>query len=175
MIIHKSHSKTDIIKIFSGLCVVIDKKLTKGEIIDNFDIYIDRCVFNETIGNLTALIDYLTKISPKIKISVEDKKHIMMKCKRLIKYGTLHYVLNSATYRSHGDAFNDCMAVYKYGDIPSVRRACKLYNQSPHKKEHVNAVISDIILEELRERDAIKQIFDSKLAVKRGVYHLEFN
>ena len=168
MFFHKSHCKKDILKIFKSLSVNIDSKLSKREIIENFDLYSLNCNYTERIKNLTELISYFNKPSTITKINSEDKKAIMIKCKRLIKYANSNYDLDESTYLNHQDAFKECMEIYSYGDIPSVRRACRLYNSSPYRCDHVNPKISRGVQEEIQEKKIIKKQYFTTLKVKQG-------
>ena len=168
MFFHKTHTKKDIIKIFKSLDIYIDLRLTKKEIMDNFDLYSLNCTYNENIKNLTELIAYFNRPSNSQKINIEEKKILMLKCRRLIQYATCHYNLDDSIYMNHQDPYKECLEIHKYGDIPSVRRACRLYNASPYRINHVNPQISTEIQQELNETKIIKKQYLTSLKIRRG-------
>ena len=61
MIIDKSHSKKDIVNLFSKLGVNIDDELTKGKIVSDIEKYFEDVIYNDKIKNCTELKDYLKR------------------------------------------------------------------------------------------------------------------
>ena len=90
----------------------------------------------------------------------------MFKAKRIIKWYNNDFILHDGLYNSMEDPYNDVMSIYMWGDFPTVRRACRMYNASPYCKNHVNPVISDQVEEELYNNKIIKQQFIYSLKVK---------
>ena len=121
------------------------------------------------------MISYFNKPSTITKINIEDKKAIMIKCKRLIKYANNNYDLDDSTYLNHQDPFKECMDIHKFGDVPSVRRACRLYNASPYRMDHINPKISREVQEEMQEKKIIKKQYFTTLKVKRGKVFVNFD
>jgi len=66
MLIDKTHSKKDIVSLFRKLGVVIDDELTKGNIVNDIDKYIEGVDYNEKIKNCTELKEYLKKSNTSI-------------------------------------------------------------------------------------------------------------
>ena len=156
MNIHKTHNKGDLRLLFKSLQVYINPRLTKREIIENMNDYIPLITYTNLIPNLTALQDSLRNPSSKIRLSMEDKTNIMHTAKKIIQYCKNGYYLNDV-YTSHSQVYLDCLTIYRYGDIPTIRRALRLYNLSPHKKDHINPIISVEIQELLKEKALIKK------------------
>jgi len=168
MLVDKSHSKKDIVNLFKKHGVIIDDKLSKGNIVKNIDKYIDNFKFNDKIKNVTQLKEYLKNISPKQRPNTQQKTEIMFKAKKIIKWSNNNYIFNEATYMNSEDPYNDIMSIYMWGDLPSVRRACRLYNHSTYCKNHINPVISSEVEEELNNNKFIKQQIMYQLTIKRA-------
>ena len=173
MNIHKSHTKGDLRLIFKSLQVYIDPELTKREIIETIMDYIDSVTYNNLIPNLTALQDILRNPSSKIRLSIGEKTNIMHTAKKIIQYCKNDYYLNDV-YTSHSQVYLDCLKIYIYGDIPTIRRALRLYNLSPHKKDHINPIISIEVQELLKEKELIKKNKILKFKMSKGKYIIDF-
>ena len=173
MNIHKSHTKGDLRIIFQSLKVYIDPELTKREIIENIIDYMDIVTYNNLIPNKTTLQDIFRNPTNKKRLSIEDKVPIMHTAKKIIQYCKNDYYLNDI-YKSHSQVYLDCMSIYMYGDIPTIRRALRLYNQSPHKIDQINPIISHEVQELLKEKELIKKNKILKFKMKKGKYILNF-
>lgn len=166
MLIHKSHSKKDIIELFRKLKVKIDPDYSKGKIISNIDEYIDKVEYNDKIKNKTELLDYLKNQTTKQRPTIQEKQNIMFKAKRIIKYCVEGCHLTEYTYKTHDEAYNDLISICKWGDIPSVRRACKLYNKSLYCINHINPVISEQVEEQMNQKRILKKSYIYNLKIK---------
>ena len=71
-------------------------------------------------------------------------------------------------YRSKDDPYRDIMSIYMWGDLPSVRRACRFYNLSPYCTNNVNPVISEEVEEEMNQKKIIKQQSLYCLTIRRA-------
>ena len=112
--------------------------------------------------------DYLKKKSPKQRPNTQQKSDIIFKAKKIIKWGNNDYIFDGATYTNDTDPYNDIMDIYIWGDLPSVRRACRFYNNSIHCKNHINPVITAEVEEELNNNKFIKQQIMYQLTIKRA-------
>tara|TARA_S200002703_G_scaffold138788_1_gene129162 strand:+ start:5040 stop:5579 length:540 start_codon:yes stop_codon:yes gene_type:complete len=167
MLVDKSHSKKDIVYLFKKHGVIIDDKLSKGNIVKNIDTYIKDFKFNVKIKNETELKDYLKNTSPKQRPNTSQKNDIMFKAKKIIKWAKNDYIFNGATYTDDEEPYQDIMSIYMWGDLPSVRRACRMYNNSIYCKNHINPVITAEIEEELNNNKFIKSQVIHNLQVRR--------
>ena len=168
MLIEKSHSKKDIIALFRKLGVIIDKEYTKGEIVSNIEFYFKDVKYNDKIKNCTELKDYLKNPSKKQRPTSQQKKEIMFKAKKIIKWAKNDYILDMVTYKSVDEPYDDIMSIYMWGDLPSVRRACRMYNYSNCSHDNVNPIITEEVEEELNNNKIIKQQIIYKLAIRRA-------
>ena len=164
MLVDKSHSKKDIVTLFKKHGVIIDDELTKS----NIESYFKDFKFDDRIKNCTELKLYLKKVSPKQRPTTQQKSDIMFKAKKIIKWGKNDFIFDGATYTNHIEPYNDIMSIYMWGDLPSVRRACRFYNLSPCVNNHVNPIITQEVEEEINNNKIIKQQVIYKLKIKRA-------
>jgi len=167
-LIDKSHSKKDIIELFKSFKVFIDKTLSKGKIVNDMEQYMEQCSFvnNDKIKNKSDLIKYLQNPTTKQRPNIQEKNDIMYKSKRIIKYCNSHCNLSEVTYPTHEAVFDDIISISKWGDIPSVRRACRLYNSSPYMISHVNPEISPEVKKSLDNNKIIKKTYLTSLIIR---------
>ena len=157
MLIDKSHSKKDIITLFKKHGVIIDDELCKSEIVNNIEIYIKDFRYGERIKNCTELKDFLKNKSPKQKLNSNQKMDIMLKAKKIIKWGNNNYIFNNSTYKNNIEPLNDILSIHMWGDLPTVRRACRFYNNNPHIDNHINPIITKDVQEEIHNNKMLKQ------------------
>ena len=178
MYIDKTHTKSDLLKMMDLLNVKVNSTLSKREIIQMIPKLIHGIKYPSNkynIKNEDDLIRYLKTKSPIQRLNSEDKKMIMMKSKNLIHYAVEGYHLLNSVYENHNQVMNDAIYIHSYGDIPSVRRACRLYNQDPKKINHVNPIIPEDILKELNKHRISNQSSYSGLIVSKKKVTLYFN
>jgi hypothetical protein len=168
MLVDKSHSKKDIVTLFKKHGVCIDSELTKSNIVSDIDFYIKDFKYNNVIKNETQLKDYLKNVSPKQRPNTQQKNEIMFKAKKIIKWGKNDYIFDGATYMNTTDPYNDIMSIYMWGDLPSVRRACRFYNLSPNSIGYVNPIITREVEEEINNNKIIKQQIIYSLKIRKA-------
>ena len=166
MIIDKSHSKKDIVNLFRNLGVIIDDELTKGKIVGNIEKYFKDVIYNDKIKNCSELKEYLKKPSIKQRPTTQQKRDIMFRAKKIIKWAKNDYIFDMDVYKDAIDPYNDIMSIYMWGDLPSVRRACRFYNLSVHSKGHINPIITEEVEQELNQNKIIKQQHIYKLEIR---------
>ncbi len=181
MIIHKTHSKKSMIELFKDIGVPLQVPLqSKRDTIEAIKSIINPhlCINpqnNYKIENVSDLIDYLEKPNNHEKISIEDKNKVMLKCKKIIKYATSGYNFEATDYKSRQELYNDVIFISPYGFIPSVRRACKLYNEDMNKLEHINPIIPIKLQKELNEKNKIKRSYYYNFKVEHGKFLISFD
>jgi len=166
MFIDKSHSKKDLVALFSKLSINLDSKNTKSQIAKVIEREFKNCVYNDKIKDCNELIEYLSKPTTKQRPSTQEKSDIMFKCKKLIKWGNTCYVLDEDIYQDKNEPYLDCIFIHKWGDLSSVRRACRLYNSSPYCLGHVNPIISCDVQEDMEKNRIVKETYCPKLTIK---------
>ena len=174
MNIHKSHSKKDLLSILHSLNIHLDSKLSKRELIERFPDSVRQAEYNPSIPNLTTLLEILKTPSLKKRLSVDKKIIVMNKSKKIINFCLNHYLFNEA-YSSNEQVNNDAIFIHHYGDIPTVRRALRLYNQYNNKIGQVNPVISLDIQHVISEKEKIKEMKTPKYKCSKGKFQVLFN
>jgi hypothetical protein len=134
MLIHKSHSKTDIIDLINnlGLKVVFshqdNKKDIQSKLLKILEQKIDIQENFYKIENRDGLIQYLSNVNPKKTLTIKEKNNVMMLCKHIIQYCKNNYDLGYTKYENIKELQDDMDFIKQFGDIPSVRRCCRLMN-----------------------------------------------
>lgn len=181
MYVHKSHSKKNLIELFKDIGNPLEQPIhNKADAKKKITEIISPSMFiktdnNYNIENVSDLLCYLKKENIHEKISIEDKNKVMIKCKKIIKYAMSGYDFNSTDYNSRHELYNDIIYISPYGYIPSVRRACKLYNEDINKLEHINPIIPKKIQKDLNEKTKIKRNYFYNFKVKHGKFILHFD
>ena len=124
MCVHKTHTKKDLIKILTALGTSVSQNLSKREIIQLIPSITEGFEYTSKneydIKSKNDLIRFLKSRSPIRRLSAEDKKIIMMKCKNIIHYSKIGYNLEHSVYCNRNEILNDVMFIHEHGDIPSV-------------------------------------------------------
>ena len=138
MIIHKTHSKNDLTDLINtlNLKIVFSHVDIKRDIHDKLIEFLnqknnDKINYPNVykIKNKNDLKCYLKNKNPKKILSTKEKNDIMKICKNIINYCNNGYELdNSPRYNDIVEIYDDMDYIKQFGDIPSVRRCCKLLN-----------------------------------------------
>lgn len=166
MIVCKSHSRKDLIILFKNHGVSINNMLNKCDIINKIDEYIKFFIYDDIIKDETELRNFLKNKSNKQRPSLQEKNIIMFKAKKIIKWSKNNYILDGL-YTNFEEAYNDVMEIHKWGDLPTIRKACKLYNISPSRKNHINPIMSSNVLKSLENQIIFKEEFVPCLKINK--------
>ena len=162
-IIHKSHSKNDLIDLINLLMLPVvfshsDNKKTIHEKLDsllktNFEI--KKNYYN--IENKDGLKVFLSNKNPKKNLTIKEKQEVMSIAKFIINYCKSGYNLDaSIKYNSYQEIKDDMDYIKQFGDIPSVRRCCKLLSDDINMKEVFKPLISPQVQKELEDKSFSK-------------------
>jgi len=161
MIINKSHSKQDLLDIVNTLQLKItishgdNKKDIQDKYYDYFkneiNISYHKNVYN--IADKRQLQVYLNNKTPKKVLNVKDKKVVMSICKEIINYCTHNYWLPYTKYETEKELEDDMLFIIQYGDLPSVRRCCKLMNENVMSKKKYDPIISPQVKKEIEDKN----------------------
>lgn len=163
MNICKTHSKTDLIELINTIDLPVvfghqdNKKSIQNKLLKSIekDIFFKPNVYKITSNE--ELLTYLQSKNPKRNLSVKEKKNIMMICKAIVMYCNCYYILESQNYYKDIETIEDDMLyISQFGDLPSVRRACKLMNENIMSKKHYEPLISPQVRKELNEKIKLK-------------------
>jgi len=137
MLIHKSHSKTDIIDLINnlGLKIVFSHQDNKKDLQSKLlNLLSQNIIIKDNfykIENKDGLIQFLTNVNPKKTLTIKEKNNVMMLCKHIIQYCKNNYELEYTKYDELKELQDDMDFIKQFGDIPSVRRCCRLMNNDP--------------------------------------------
>ena len=173
MIIHKTFSKTDLIEMIIdlNLPVVYSHQDSKSDIHQK----LKECLKKELefttnfykIENKDGLINFLENQNPKKTLSIKEKQNVMKICKKIIQYCKSNYDLTATDYLTQRDLIDDLDYIKQFGDIPSVRRCCKLMNKDVKcGGVQFKALISPKMQKELDEKKKTKEIKNYSMTVK---------
>mgnify|MGYP003633072731 CR=1 FL=1 len=65
--------------------------------------------------------------------------------------------------------------IHQFGGIPSVRRACIMFNKNPHEDRQIQPIIPKDIQDELNEKRKIKRKYIKSMTIKSGEFILSFD
>ena len=182
MIIHKTHSKLELVKIIIELNIKI-KNPRQYKKMDLSALLIDQLGTIDNIkaslhlpfNNIIDLKHYLINVNPNKILSVRDKNDIIHKCKRIKHYCRNGYNLENTDYNNNENILQDINCIKKHGAIPSVRKAIKEYNMNPIK-EIVDIYIPPHILKEMEIKNKLKEIGKNKcIKFHKGFFQLKFD
>tara|TARA_R110000824_G_scaffold235476_1_gene424270 strand:+ start:2322 stop:2879 length:558 start_codon:yes stop_codon:yes gene_type:complete len=181
--IDKSHSKTDLINIINsvGVPIVFSHECNKKTIQDkltelfkeNKNLIFDDNVYN--INSLKELRIYISNPNPKKTISVKEKQTIMAVCKDIITYCKNKYLIEKSNYKTIKDLHDDMRWICLFGDLPSVRRVCKLMNLNIQKTQQWIPIISPQVKKILDDKERCKNTPSFGIRVANGKFHLHFD
>lgn len=173
MELNKSHSKNDIIDTINllGLPIVFSHQDNKKDL----QIKVIKFLENQSdeelkiknnyygIKNKNDLIKFFKKKHPKKILNIKEKRDVMSIAKCIVNYCKSDYLLElSAKYDNIQDIIDDADYIKQFGEIPSVRRACRLLN-------------GDTKLNGLRFNPQIppqiQKMLDDKYVAKKGYFY----
>lgn len=185
MIIHKSHSKLDLLEVINDLNLKIvhshqDNKKDIQEKLKNFcENEIDFDFKKDNIYHIKNYYDlkcYLINPNPKKKISIKEKKTVMFIAKNVINYCLHGKVLEwSPYYNDHQQINDDLDYIKQFGDIPSVRRACHLMNMTLTPENHFIPLISPQVKAKMIVKKSHKWEMKPQFNYHHGTFKLQFD
>lgn len=183
MNISKTHSKTDLIELINTIDLPVvfghsdNKKSIQSKLITAIqekDIFFKPNVYK--LSNNDELTTYLTNANPKKTLSVKDKKNIMKICKAIVMYCNCKYFIESQNYYDDEQEIDDDMLyICQYGDLPSVRRACKLMNDNMMSQKRYEPLISPQVRKELNEKIKLKTKNQYSCKIVKGPFIISFD
>jgi len=184
--IEKSHSKNDLIDLINTLDLRVvfshqdNKKSIQDKLIELLQNKELQKPFKvENVYKIKTYADlrmYLKSKNPKKSLSVKEKGDIMRICKHVISFCNVGYNLNlSNHYNTKQEIIDDMNYIKQFGDIPSVRRACKLINKYEKVEDQFIPIISPQIQRKLQDKVYTQQTIAGKLRVKRGEIIVSFD
>ena len=183
MFIHKTHSKKDLCNIIKTFNIKIEEpeKLRKKDLIkevisefrfiDEIEPELEYYMFY----NLVDLKSYLYNCNPKKILSIKEKNNVILTCKRIQQYIFNSYSIDHSSFNDVNEIHKVAKYIEPYGDIPSVRRACKGLNDCPNKIFKLNPNISKQTARELEKKAEYKKKYEVKITVEFGKFLITFD
>ena len=138
--IHKTFSKKDIIKFMLDCGIYIDNDLNKDEV---------RCFLNDLFQknfNIKTnkygyyrkreLLLHLRSNNNNKELKPNEKTQVVNLARKIIRLGKNHYSFIFSEYDNFEQVKSDCIQIYQYGYLASVRKAIKYYNYL--NLDHIN-------------------------------------
>ena len=179
----KSHSKNDLIDIINTIDVPIifshshNKRDIQDKLMELFNSE-KNIVFKPNVYKIETLNDlriYISNPNPKKILSVKDKQVIMLICKEIVKFCKNKYIISKTNYKTIRDLEDDMLYIIQYGDLPSVRRVCRLMNDNVQKSQIWTPIISPQVRKLLYEKEKSKQINPSCIIINKRNYKISFD
>ena len=183
MFIHKTHSKKDLCNIIKTFKINIDEPesfrkkdlikelISQFKFIDEIEPELEYYMFY----NLVDLKTYLYNCNPKKLLSVKEKNNVILTCKRIQQYILNNYSIQFSSFSDIDELNKVAKYIEPYGDIPSVRRACKCLNNHPNNLFNLQPKISKQTARELEKKAEYKKKYENKLTVTFGKFFVSFD
>ena len=185
MSIHKSYSKQDLIRVMSEFNIKIDNytNYNKSQLVSLIEKYIaheNDISFTSTdiysnIKDKDQLINMLNNPNCFKPLSVKDKYDVMQFCKDIIHYSRHGYILENTNFNSREEIVLQMDDLLKYGDIPSLRRACRLLSADPYINKKFVPIISPYMERIINDKKIKKIKKINGLIVRTGGFVVVFN
>ena len=178
MIIDKTHSKLDLIQLINtiNIPVVFSHCDNKKNIHDKITLLFSNPELQKPlyipnvykINSYTDLKCYLERINPRKTLTVKQKQDILKICKNIISYCNNGKNIEYSEYYNDQQQIKDDMDYIKqWGDIPSVRRCCKIMNKDLKVSEYYIPLVSPQVMLWINDKVSAKPVVSKKLVIKR--------
>jgi hypothetical protein len=180
---HKSYSKTDLLDLINTLDIpiVFSHQDNKSTIHKKFKDYFNSNPMDKyktsfyNIGDTKELQVFLSKPNPKKSMTIKEKSDIMRIAKFIIQYCKNGYMLSiSPHYSTYQEIIDDMLYITQYGDIPSVRRCCRLLEKDFNIKRTFSPIISPQIQKQIDDKKKAKGSMELKYTLKKGHFVVVF-
>ena len=107
---------------------------------------------------------------------IKELEREIKKNKKLIeKYCKHKYIVEKTNYTSLQELHDDMRYIILFGDLPSVRRTCKLMNKNIQRVQEWIPIISPQVKKVLEEKDKSKQVCPYGLQKSYGSFIVKFD
>lgn len=180
--INKTFSKGDMIEIIRAFNIDLPNFNTMDKSTLSMKLWAELCsleyvpaendIFN--ISDIEELKLYLMNKNPNKLLSIKEKNKIMKFCKEVIVYCTNGYNVDMSVFNDFIEIDLQLRDIAIHGDIPSVRRAIRLFNKDPNIKEKIDPIISNRVKKELELKKKYKVKTYYGLISKKGEFLISF-
>tara|TARA_R110000744_G_scaffold141264_2_gene252646 strand:+ start:10754 stop:11314 length:561 start_codon:yes stop_codon:yes gene_type:complete len=185
--IHKTYSKADLLELIDTFSIRIDNMLSQRKSVIALKVwtYISNpenplCFDNSgklfiDCNDRGRLIEIVKGRNPYKKLSVKQKNNVMAFCKDIIHYCNHGYLLENTKFKSFKNIVQFMDEIESYGDIPSVRRACRLMNLCPHATKKWNPEVSIKVVDDIQKKKDSKVKVVNHLIKREGSFCITFD
>ena len=161
MLIHKSFSRNDIIDIIILLKLKIiysnqDNKLSIQSKIIKYISEQNEIIFADNIYKIKSNTDlklFLESKNKNKKLTIRERRDVMLIVKCLLNFCKTNFdLVASSRYDSLKDIEDDLDYIRQFGEIPSVRRVCRLINGCPYFDRRFIPIIPPDIQKQLNDK-----------------------
>jgi len=182
MIIHKSHSKKELIDIVEFFHFPIEEyqELNKENLIIQIILTIDDIpeIIPDydflLINNRDELKQYLQEPNQDKTLSIKDKNKIMRKAKRIISYCKNGFDIYKSSFLNIAELLDIANDVAENGNIPTCRRAINLLNNDIKIPYNIELKMTKKCKRELEIKKQLKLMNSGALQVKQGKFLVKF-
>lgn len=181
--INKTFSKGDLIDIIRTFNIDICNYTTLDKTTLSSRLWNELCniesiapendIYN--INDIEELKNYLINKNPNKLLSVKDKQKLMTFCKEVIVYCNNGYNIDYSIFNDFKEIELQIKDICVYGDIPSVRRAIRLFNLDPKLKNKIEPIISNKVKKDLNMKEKNKKKIYYGLIIKRDKFYINFD
>jgi len=181
--INKTYSKADMIDIIRNFNIDIPNFCSMDKPTLSMELWRELCSIESLtcdtdiydINNIEELKTYLVNKNPDKLLSVKEKTKLMRFCKEVIVYCNGGYNIEYSIFNDFNEIEIQMIDICKYGDIPSVRRAIRLFNKDPKLDNKLSPIISNRVKKqlELKQKNKVKKYYG--LIVNKGKFVLSFD
>jgi len=183
--IHKTFSKQELKDIIIDLNLNIQnlEYLNKHELINSIDYYLENDFeinFESSDffknKNIDDVKKYLSNPNPNKILSVKERNDILKLCKEIIHYCKNGFLIENTIFLSLDEIIIHMNHIKQFGDIPSVRRCCKLIKGDLKIHETFEPNISLKMQKdlEIKRMNKMKNKKVNNLIIKYGTFLIEF-
>jgi hypothetical protein len=132
IIIHKTFSKKEIIKFMADCGIIIEEDFNKDELKEyltkffrnNIKIKSNKYGYTKK----RELLAHLRNKNNEKELKPDEKKIVVKIARKIIHLAKNHYIFSFSEYNNFEEVKTDCISIYQYGYLSSVRKAIKYYN-----------------------------------------------
>jgi len=184
-IIHKSHSKKDLLDYIKefNICIGVSIKNNKYEVATTFWDMLSKTDYllidpdnSLQIKNINELRKFLTSSNPKKTISIKEKNEEILRAKKIIHYCDNNYNIKNSLFTSRRILYDEAKLNANHGDIPIVRKANKKLMNDPFKLYTIECRISPLIQRDLDIKKALNiKTSQYECQIKFGSFIINFD
>ena len=183
MMIHKTHSKKELIDIVEFFHIPIDEydELNKENLIIEIIKNIDRIpeIIPDydflLINNKDELKKYLSEANQDKTLSVKEKTKIMRKAKRIINYCKNGYDIYKSSFIDITELLDVANDIAEHGNIPTCRRSINMLNDDIKIPYKIEIKMTKKCKRELEIKKQLKLMNGGALQIKTGKYLINFD